>query len=371
MRQVLLALSLAGPLCATPLFAQGAASESSFLQSLEAGRLALPIKAFARDVEDRRIAQQLSAYLDWYDLMERQPAIDVPAMTATIAAGLRSGAYTSLILGESHGVDAEERASQQLVGGALDSGVPVGAFLREENLYPNTQALEARHIPVLTYKNQFKPEDDVKAGLKAAGKGLLISYSGCAHTADRIKDFFLYTLEEGKTWHYEKGKHDMPTIEQSFLSHRKKPLIVAMSAEETILSKVQSLFLKGLVGNGTDLDHLKGDFDALLSAWGQQMTAYALRTEPIIFARSPEQPNLYAGLTPSDRRAFEIEAARKILGLPELAAWLGADKIKSVESLKAGSFTPPSTREWHYDVIVHSASKGDFKRTIPEEELRK
>lgn len=371
MRQILLALSLAGPLGATPLFAQGAAPESSFFQSLEAGRLALPIQAFARDVEDRRIAQQLSAYLDWYDLMERQPAVDAAAMAATIATGLKSGAYTALILGESHGVDAEEQASQRLVGAALDSGVTIGAFLREENLYPNTQPLAARHIPVLTYKNQFKPEDDVKAGLKAAGKGLLISYSGCAHTADTIKDFFLYTLEEGKTWHYEKGKHDMPTIEESFLRHHKQPLIVAMSAEETILDKVQSLFLKGLVGEGTDAERLKGDFDALLAAWARQMAAYAPRTDPIVFARSPVQPNLYAGLTPTERRAFQIEAARKVLGLPKLTAWLGSDTIKSVESLKAGSFTPPNNRETHYDVIVHSVSQGDFKRTILEEELKK
>jgi|GEM_PF-2818318 len=350
--------------------AQSAAGDAAFLQALKSGRVALPLQAAVRQLEDDRFARRLSAYLDWYDVMERQPVVDAAAMSAAVVAGLRSRAYAGLTLGESHGVDAEEAAGRAIVSGVLDAGIPVGAFLREENLFPRTEPLDARHVPVLTYRNQFKPEDDVAAGLKAAGKGSLISYTGCAHTAVTLKDFFLYTLEEGKTWHYEHGKRDMPTVEQSFVSHHKAPLIVAMSAEATILERIEWLFLQSLVGDGAELGRLNGDLDALLAAWTRQMSAYPARTAPIVFARSPDQPSLYAGLTPSERRAFSLEAARRVLGSPELAAWLGGGAIKSVESLKAGSFTPPDTRETHYDVVVRKPTGEEFKRTVPEQDLR-
>jgi hypothetical protein len=322
------------------------------------------LKDLARQIEDRRIAQRLSGYLDWYDLMERQPAVDAAALSQAAVEGLRSGAYTGLILGESHGVEAEDRAGQKLVRDVLEAGIPVGAFLREENLFPRIEPLDSRRVPVLTYRNQFKPEDDVKAGLKAAGKNLLISYTGCAHTSVSIKDFFLYTLEGGKTWRYESGKRDMPTVEESFLAHRKKPLIVAMSAEDVVLGKVEGLLLKAL-SDGATLPRLRDDLDAVLSAWSRRMSAYPERRGPIFFVRSPEQPNLYAGLTSSERRAFRIEAARKVLALPELVSWLGGDRIRAVESLKAGRFTPPNTHETHYEVTVHKTAGGKFKRTIP------
>lgn len=348
--------------------AQAAASDASFSAALRAGGEALALRSFARGLQDKDIARRLSDYLGWYGEMELRPAMDTSAMSRIVVSGLTSGEFTGLILGESHGVDDEDRAGRAIVGGALDAGVPVGAFLREENLFPQTGPLDARKVPVLTYRNQFKPEADVQAGLAAAGKKLLISYTGCAHTSGALKDYFLYTLEEGKTWHYERGTHDMPTVEQSFLGHGKKPLIVAMSAEDYVLSRIQYLFLQSLVGDGAELPRLRADLDALVSAWNAQMAAYPARRE-IAFVRSAEQPNLYAGLTPTDRRAYDVEAVRRVLALPELAAWLGGAPIKSVESLRGGSFTPPDTRETHYDVIVHKSSGEEFRRTIPETEL--
>ena len=369
MKTILAAFLLAALPSIPPASAQSAASDAAFLNALRAGHEGLALKAFTRGLADRGIAQRLSNYLDWYDLMERQPAADAAAMSRIVVDGLRSGAYTGLILGESHGVDDEDRAGRKLMSDVLDAGIPVGAFLREENLFPRTEPLDARRVRVLTYRNQFNPEADVQAGFKAAGKKILISYTGCAHTAVAIKDFFLYTLEEGKTWHYERGKRDMPTVEESFRGHHKKPLIVAMSAEDSVLSKIQSLFLKSLVGEGTDLPRLREDLVALVPIWNAQMAAYPARRE-IAFVRSPVQSDLYAGLTPTERRAFAVEAVSRILALPELAAWLGTDRIKGVESLRGGSFTPPNTRETHYEVVVHKFSGEEFKRTIPEPELR-
>lgn len=349
--------------------AQGAPGEAAFLSAARSASETLASPNAARRLRDDTLRERLLAYLGWYDVMERQPGVGAAAMSAAVVAGLTSGRYTGLILGESHGVNAEDAAGRLIVGDALSAGLPIGAFLREEYLFPHTKGLDAARVPVLTYKNQFKPEDDVRAGLKAAGGKLLISYTGCAHTSVALKDFFLYSLEEGKTWHYERGKHDMPTVEESFRQHGKRPLIVAMVNEETVLSMIQQLFLKSL-SDGTDRPRLSADLDAVLGAWNEQMAAYPRRPGPIAFVRSPDQPELYAGLTPSERRAFELEAVRRVLDLPELAAWLGGGAIKSVESLRGGSFTPPNTREWHYDVIVHRASGGDFAREIPENELR-
>jgi hypothetical protein len=356
----LVVLFAAGPACAAPM-----AGDAAFAAQAREGLSALRLPQTTRALADSGLEKRLDERLGWYDALEAQPAFGAAALSALIVDALRRGERRSLILGETHGVPVEQAAARGFVGALLDAGVPVGVFLREENLYPETGPLAARRVPVLTYRNQFEPEADVKAALKAAKGKLLISYTGAAHTAQHPKDYFQNTLLEAIPFGYGPGLKDMPTVEDSLERRGLKPLIVAMLAESHAVERIQHMFLKDLPEDSSDLPALRRNLDALLSLWSRRLARWPSRAEPIVFARDPRQADVIVGLTPGERRPLDLVAAAQVLALPEAAAWLGAARLTSVESL-AGSSSGADGRvtERHWDVVLHAAGRANFQRTI-------
>ena len=319
---------------------------------------ALP-RTRATQTNAAKIAAQLDEFLGIFHQLELQPAMDLAALSGEVVRGLNSGVYNGVIMGESHDTQPEINAGIVLVKDIL-AAHGIGAFSRESNLFPAAEFLEEPGVPVLTFKNQFKPDPDVQAGFRAARKKPLVTYTGYAHTATRLKNYVFYTLLWGKPWGYVSGGRDMPTIEESFLAARKKPVIVAMVAEERVLRRIGELFLGKFIGEGgaSGPEYLE-NLRALRGIWGNKIMRYPVHAEDIYFVRSPEQANLFVGITPGDRRPVIVDAVIQALTLPEFSAWLGPDKIKSVESLRGSDETGVS-----YRVVVRKFSGEIFERTV-------
>ncbi len=305
---------------------------------------------------------ELERWLGWYGALEAQPTATAGELARTVGASLASGRYGAFVLGESHGVPAEEDAAKVLVGAAL-AAAPVGAFLREEYLYPDTAALDARGVPVLTYANQFKPDADVEKGLARAGRALLVSYTGCAHTAPQLKDYSLTALDERSTWHWPPGK-DMKTVRQSLEQRGRRALVVAMMSEEYVWGRIQYLFLRQLAGRKPTREQFLAGADAALAAWHARVEALPRRSEPIVFARDPSDPDLWLGMTPFERSPMQLLAARAVVASDEAAAWLGGQRIALVESLRFSSGAPDGSVTHGYDVLVHAADGRVLERRV-------
>lgn len=305
------------------------------------------------------ISAQLDELLGVFDQLELQPAMGLPALSLEVARGLDSGAYDGVIMGESHDTRPEINAGIVIVKDIL-AARGIGAFSREKNLFPTTDFLEAQGVPVLTFSNQFKPDPDVRAGLKAARKKPLVTYTGYAHTATKLKNYVFYTLLWGKPWGYVSGGRDMPTVEESFLAAHKKPVIISMVAEELVLRRIGELFLNRLIAEGgaSGQEYLE-NLRTLRSLWKNKVMRYPVRVEEISFARFPGQDNLFVGITPGDRRPVIVDAVLQVLPLPEFAPWLGGDRIKSVESLRSSEETGVS-----YRVVIRKFSGEIFERTV-------
>jgi hypothetical protein len=216
---------------------------------------------------------------------------------------------------------------------------------------------------VLTYRNQFVPEPDLAKALDKAGRGLVISYTGAAHTAKPPKDYFLYTLLEGLWAGYGPGKKDMPTVEDSLDRRGRAPLIVAMLAEQHVVGRIQQMLLADIVAASPDLPALRSNVDSVLDLWARRFAQWPPR-EALAFAQDPRQPNVYVGMTPADRRPLELVAVARVLADPDLPAWLGPSRVTIVESLRGTRGGPNGVTEVHWDVILHAPGKPNFIRTV-------
>lgn len=318
-----------------------------------------PERTSPRLGDKEAISAQLDQWLGVFDGFQRQPAMDAKAMSDEVTAGLESGRYKGLIMGESHGTQAEFDAGIMIVKDVL-AGHGIGAFSRERETFPDTGFLEAAGVPVLTFKNQFKPDPDVQAGFSAARRKLLVTYTGHAHTSVRLKDYFVFTLLEGKPFGYVPGGKDMPTVEESFLAKRKKPVIVAMLTEARVLRRVEQLFLRKLAGDsGVYGGELLANLRIVRELWEKKVLSYPVHKEDIYFARSPEQDNLFAGITPGERKPLALDAVLQVLTMPEFTAWLGSDKIRIMESLWGSDSSGVS-----YRVVAHKFNGETFEQTV-------
>lgn len=359
---------LLGALSVAPASALHSFTDADFFNSLsdirgaaaaQAAPLVAPQKVFTPVDNKNAISARLDELLGMFHQLELQPAMDLSAMSREVVQGLNSGAYNGVILGESHSVQPEINAGITIVKDIL-AAHGIGAFSRESNIFPTADFLAEQGVPVLTFKNQFKPDPDVAAGLKAAGGKLLVTYTGHAHTSTRLKNYILYTLLEGKPLGYAAGGKDMPTVEDSFLAARKKPVIVAMAAESRVLRRIEQLFLRGFIGEkGVSGAEYLGNLRALRAVWSDKVLTCPAHTEDIYFVRSPEQANLFVGITPGERRPLAVDAVISALSLPEFSAWLGEDTLKTVESLRASDETGVSHR-----VVARKLSGETFERTI-------
>jgi len=314
---------------------------------------------FKTPSSEAEIAEKLDRWMSVLHELETQPVLDLSAVSEDVLKGLKEGTYNGVILGESHSSAPEIASGIALVKDILGTR-GIGAFSRENFTFPDASFLEENKIPVLTFRNQFLPEADVKAGLKAAKKGILVTHTGHAHTARRLKDYILYTLEAGKNMGYAPGGKDMPTVEDAFLKAGKKPVIVSMMTEETVLRRVERLFFAHLAGkNGVYANELLSDLQALGRVWDAKVSRYPSSPGKIFFVRFPGQNNFFVGITPGERKLSAMDAVAKVLPLPELAAWLGGEKIKFVESLFMSGPDGVS-----YKVVIHKFNGGTFENAV-------
>jgi hypothetical protein len=318
---------------------------------------ALPLKAAASP--EAAIAAQFDEWLAVYNGFLAGSALDTAGMSREITAGLAAGRYNGVILGETHGVQAEFDAGITLTKDILRAH-GIGAFSREHNLFPDDGFLGAAGVPVLTMKNQFKPEPDVNAGLGAARGRLLVTYTGHVHTAVKLKNYFVFTLLEGRPFGYSPGGKDMPTVEEAFIKAGKRPVIAAMLSEERVLRRVEQLFLRKFIpADGAVPAEFLQNLRLLRGLWAEKVEAAPQGPGPIYFVRSPEQDNLFAGLTPGDRRPLAVGAVLEALDNAEFLAWAGADRLRMVEALWAsddgGVF---------YRVVARKFSGEIFERTV-------
>lgn len=313
----------------------------------QAPRISLEAK-YGRELERR-----LGPFASWMSL----PGFTASQMSAEIRSRLRSGQARDLVMGESHAVDEELASGRLFMKELLDEGFKLKALLREKHTYEDASDVEARGLKVLTMRNQFRPAPDVDAALRERGR-ILAAYSGNVHTADRLSAYFVKTLEDGRTW----GGKDMPTVEGALLDRRRKPVIVAMMPEWQFLEKIMRLSVRDMLADAPALPDLVQRLEAFCSVWTSRLGRGV--NGSLRFIQTPEQDNLFIGLTPSERSPVMLEEALKVLKRPDVSAWAGADPIRLVESLRG---THPNEADQvctFHEIHLHKKSGEKLSRRI-------
>jgi hypothetical protein len=348
--------------------------------------LAAPAQQAVSQIRDRQAFEQFSRQIasmsSWYGESDQKPGVSAAQLSQAVISGLKQGTYDSVIFGETHG-DAQEQGAAKLIIGDILQQKTVGAFLEEAcdvegnamasalesdgdgarkfykvnifgsgdpsaaaeggwsilktsswvGIFQPTEQLIGAKVPILLMKNQFNPESDIQAALKAAVSGVLITYSGSVHTSVRARDFVIETLKTSDM-HWNDHVPGRPVIEQSLQRHQKKPVIIAMMEEAWILGRICDATLTSASDN-VPLARLQANLEALQAAWQQAIAAFPAGND-IRFVQVPEQENFYIGITPAERRPLAVAAVLKVARMPEVAQWLGQQNIKSAY---AGAFS--------------------------------
>lgn len=313
----------------------------------QAPRISLEAK-YGRELERR-----LGPFASWMSL----PGITASEMSAEIRSRLRSGKAKDLVMGESHAIDDELASGRLFMKDLLDEGFKLKALLREKHTYEDASDVEARGLKVLTMRNQFRPAPDVDAALRERGN-ILAAYSGNAHTADRLSAYFAKTLEDGRTW----GGADMPTVEGALLDQRRKPVIVAMMPEWQFLDKILRLSARDMLADNPALPELILRVEAFASVWTSRLGRGV--NGSMRFIQTPEQDNLFIGLTPAERSPVMLEEALKVLKRPDFLAWAGSDPIRLLESLRGMHPNENGDVCSFHDVHLHKKNGGKLSRRI-------
>jgi len=368
MSSIILALSFLLP--SAPAHA-GLNRDAAFAAALDSKPLALEAAASKRRA---RWDDRLRKWLGPFDAAMSDAGLDPAAMAAATAAELGAGRYDALILGESHSVAAEQRAAGLILRAAA-SARPVGAIIFENTdivnhstgarstkfIFPDTDWLAPAGIAAFGYKDHFNPEADLRAGLKAAGAGVFVSYTGSAHSCDRVKDHILHTL---KVYFGPYGRTlDLTTVEDVLRAKGRKPLIVAMVTEDYFVSRLQTLAIADVLDSQDRLEGVLTELDAAAKAWETRFQSYPSRAD-IRFVKTAQQSALFLGMTPGDRRPAQLSALLETLRSPELAAWLGGRKIKGLEAGRHSVGDAAGRVAVSYRVAIRDHKGGEFTREV-------
>lgn len=350
----------------------GLKPDAAFAAALDSKPHALEAAAAKRRA---RWDDRLRKWLGLFDAAMAGTGLDSAGMAREAAADLGAGKHDALILGESHGIPAEQEAAG-LILRAVTAARPIGAVLFENTdivnhatgarstkyLLDDTAWLKPAGIETLGYLAHFTPGPDLRAGLKAAAGRLLVSYTGSAHSGKRVKDYIMYTL--GETFGpYGRGI-DMTTVEDVLRAERRKPLIIAMVSELFILGHVERLVIREVVKSEDRLEGALAELDAAAKAWDGRVEAYPAASE-LRFVASAEQSGLFLGMAPADRRPGQLNALLETLRAPDFAVWLGGRKIKSLEAGRQGGGDEAGRVVVTYRVVVRDEKGGEFVRVIP------
>ncbi|HVC09588.1 MAG TPA: hypothetical protein VNH15_06590 [Elusimicrobiota bacterium] len=354
-------------IAAAPALAQNSASgDGDFVQGLSAVSVSPGVAQAARrmkvNVKAEAYAADLRKLLGWYGRADAETGLDPAAMSRVVVQGLKKGTYDGVIFGESHGNKTEQAAAHLIIGNILASGVRVGDFMSEATdvqggkpvgLYSAAQFARAG-VPAGLFVNQFNPEPDVARGLKAAGAGLLITYTGSAHTCPKMRDLIYQTFNESDL-HWEKYFPGRPTVAQSFARHHKRPIIMAMVEESDPLDWIEYLLLQDAF-KGVGLAEFHDNLQALEKGWSDVTGSFAAR-QGEGFIQAPGQPNLYLGIAPTDRRPLALEALDRATADPAFAAWLGDQKIQNLSLEPQTRCDAAGACRTSYQIYVYSGAE--------------
>jgi hypothetical protein len=300
----------------------------------------------------RELERRLGPFASWLNL----PGITAAEMSAEISSRLKSKKARDLVMGESHAVPAEEASGKLFMKDLLDAGWSFKALLREKNTYDDATDVESRGMAVLTMRNQFRPLADVEAALALPGR-TLAAYSGNVHTSDRLAKYFMDTLEDGRVW-----GGNMPTVEGALKDNGRKAVIVAMMPEHQFLDKIQRLSLRDMLGKGVTHADLVGKLEAFNKVWLSRLGSGV--NGSMRFIQTPEQENLFIGLTPTERAPRKLEAMLEVMRRPDVAAWSGTDVLRLVETLP-GTFPNEQNQVCTYhDIVLHKTNGETLERRL-------
>lgn len=356
------------------------ADDAAFLRDMS--RLQLqPIRQAVQDIGERqmydRFWRRITAKLSWYGEAERQAGLGAEQIARIAADGVRRGVYDSVVIGESHNSAQEQEAARVVISGILGSGARVGAFLEEavnvaggapEGLFPAVGQLAAAQVPIRLMRNQFNPDPDVAAGLKVAGNDILITYSGTNHTSALVRDYSIDTLQDSDLG-WGQDYPGRPVIEQSLRNRGRKPLVLAMIKESYVFDRILGAGLNE-ASNNVPLGLWKSNLASLQAAW-QRAAAEFQAGAATRFIPVSGKPDFYVGITSESRRPLQVESLRRVAAMPDLARWLGNDKIKAVSACMFSSEPcPPGTPCClGYEITVDKGGPDKFHSTVCAEDL--
>lgn len=330
-----------------------------FHQALEGVR-ARALETARASVQEARLLELLGPLDVWL----RAPSLDADAMAAVVRDGLGSGRFDGLVLGESHSVRDEIAFGERVVA---EHAPRLARFLKERNTFRDTSALRAAGVPVEVFPNQFKPVAEVERALRRSRGRPVATYTGHAHTADRLKDYLLYTLREGERFGYGPGGKDMPTVEDGFRAAGARPLIVAMATEARFLRRVESMLLRERMDDAPRAPVLLARVEALLDVWTRVLARYPRRSA-LYFVRDADS-DLYLGLTPAAKTPMDALATRELLRDAAFADWAGDSRLRLVESLWGSAPGPDGAPVITRTVVAHALSGETFTRVYADDDL--
>ena len=348
--------AVAGPRSAAPVsldsvFASAAASARvSAIRAAQQGRLAKE-----RSKADKSLAKRLGHF----GTLLAAAGQDEAWMSGEIVARLTRKDADGFVLGESHSEPLEIAAGLRFLKDAMDAGVVFKELVREGNTFTGEALMASRGVPVTTFRTPFSPAPELKAALASSKPGLVAAYAGHAHTATVLKDYILKTLEMRKILHLP----DMPTIEDAYESTGRSPLIVALIAEDSMLGRVERLFIRELSAEKLTLEETLVRLEALRSAWMYRVPQGAPAL-PLRFLPFPGEKNLFVGLRAASRTPEELDALIEVMSTPSATLWAGSEELSGFECLYSAVGRPNAAPLVTYTVVLKKGGS-EYRKELP------
>jgi len=322
---------------------------------MAAPAFALPDAQPAQAVTAQSLSAEMDGYLAFLGRFSALPQTPFADVARDVVSGLKGGRYDALVMGETHTNPNELAAGVALVKDVKAAGIPIGMLLRESNLFPDTSFLAPETL-VRTFANQFEPDAPIAKVIPMLNGGILITYTGHSHTSRTIRDNALAIKSFFGS--YGPGKKLMTTIQDSLEKNGRKPVIVAMITEDSILDRISFMTLAEVTKNVT-LPQAARQLDYLIRIWESKLPQ-RMKTGQLYFVRDPRHPEFYAGITSGQRMPLKLLAVKKTLVLPELAQWAGNTVLRGVECLPQMDETGT-----YFRVVVHKTGSDEtFDRYI-------
>ena len=109
-----------------------------------------------------------------------------------------------------------------------------------------------------------------------AGSGILLTYTGHAHSSSRVRDYSFKDLEFERVRGWPRRRRVMKTVEEAAVEAGFRPLVLAMGRESGYLRTAQRLFFADIAGKGRKRKDVVKDLEKLAAKWRAKFAAYPL-----------------------------------------------------------------------------------------------